>query len=196
MKQFTGTLLLQQLKDKECFQLAPVVMMENGTGEWRIGTLSHRSTDGYWAIDIPGEESVLCTETFSLHTLRVRDEEGIYNVESKQWKKVISLAGGSVEFTKKPLPYKTGFYHQECASCGKDFTAAKHQSRCEDCCKVTGTAIVTTRDIEKPKQSIKLTSFSRHQIGVVNDFLKERIDSDWNFEDWLIRKYGSNSIKR
>lgn len=172
--------------------MVPVVMTNIHTHNWYIGSINHRSRDGYWAIDIPGEEQALATEDFTLSTLRVQSDEGIFNVDPKQWDKVMNQVGRLVVFSVKPLTYRTGLYHQECSVCGKDFTGGKLQSICESCCNERGTARVLTKEYRTPVN--KPPRFTKQQLEVVNQFIKEHAPEE-GFESWLKKRYGSNSAK-
>jgi hypothetical protein len=152
-------------KDLESGKLA--ILKDNS--DYLKVTLIHKDISGAWNVSGDFNGTTVTDPTF--YTILFYAESGIYNVNIKEWSKVIDKElieqKEEIECVISDYPFKEGKYSMTCSECNAVFLGSKRQPFCKECCGKNSTASLLTLKADKKKR-VRLKS-KEHVSKLLHD---------------------------
>lgn len=149
-------------------------------------TLIHKDISGAW--NVSGDFNGNTVQDPTFYTILFYAESGIYNVNIKEWHKVIDKElieqKEEIECVISDYPFKEGKYSMTCSECNSAFLGSKRQPYCKECCAKNSTASLLTLKADKKKR-VRLKS-KEHVSKLLNDAYKYGTEGmvDDIFNEW------------
>tara|TARA_R110002153_G_scaffold45847_2_gene129198 strand:- start:2662 stop:3249 length:588 start_codon:yes stop_codon:yes gene_type:complete len=132
-------------------------------------TLIHKDISDAWNVSGDFNGNTVPDPTF--YAILFYAESGIYNVNIKEWHKVIDKKlieqKEEIECVISDYPFKEGKYSMTCSECNAGFLGSKRQPYCKECCAKNSTASLLTLKADKIKR-VRLQS-KEHVSKLLND---------------------------